>query len=648
MTSGTLRYDPKMITVDCMYVLTRDAKTGGLRCGYESMGVRQAEIKQLEKLAQDTNDAERRIAESLFEELARIYEEAGSRGSLEEPLNQVVSDTTAIRSIVQQNGSAGAVARQMLLPAQGKHRGLTSRLFYGVLSGWDFGIPSGEHLILSCDEDDADKAVHAAARLEEARKVIDVARASYQEAFEQYLSRIEALVPGITSSKDYCTSLTDAFTELDYSDDPTNHQIVEDIVEYYRAQRIEEAISLLSKRADVVGYSTRRCGWRDKKGVDLHLDANADLVMTVRTNFGFGQSSYFHSTLSFMGINVLNADLVVFYSGVEESEDAWTTDIYMIEEQSFVECFEKAVGYQCALDELGAAGFIERYVKGSIEKLADLMYIIARSDTFLDITSLSLFSDLSSRGHSLIMPGTDLSEQYYKLQKRTEDLVTRFVESVGRSENDYGRIVTTYDQGILKDLQETLEIDNGRSISSQLAQLELARSELVSRTRKKCGDANWITPLYNSKLPMPRDYRLLHLDGYSLQRFRTEKAGIVLTLLSNIRKACRTTSCESIIETLVDSCVLIRKQDDEYLRNYLILDIAKLEQELDQLKGEIESIEAQLEGSEDEEIAQQLKSLRGRQSNLSWKLNEMRGRRLAFKRYSERLDRALTETEDAC
>ena len=645
MISGTLRYDPSMITVDCMYVLTRDEKTGVLRCGYESMGVRQAEIEQLERLAQDTNDAEQRAAEALFEELARIYEEAESRGSLEELLNHVVSDTDVIRSIVQQKDSAGAVVRQVLLPVQGKRRGLTSRLFYGTLSAWDFDIPSAEHLILSCDEDDADKAVQAAARLEEARKAIDVARASYQEAFEQYLSRIEALIPGITSSKDYRTSLTDAFTELDYSLVPTNHQIVDDIVEYYRAQRIEEAIGLLSKRADVVGYSTRRCGWKD---IDVCLDPGSDLNLTIRTNFGYGRSSYFHSTLSFMGINVLNADLVVFYNGVEESEYARTTDIYRVKERSFVECFEKAVGYQHALDELGADGFIDRYVKGSMEKLADLMYIIAKSDTFLDVTSLSLFSDLSSRGHSLIMPGTSLSEQYYKLQKRTEDLVARFVESVGRSENDYRRIVTTYDQDILKDLQETLEIDNGRSISPQLAQLEMARNELISRTRKKCGDENWITSFYYGKFPVPSDYRLLHLDGYGLQKFRTEKAGIVLALLSNIRKACRATSCESIIETLVDSCALIRDQDDEHLRNRLIPDIAKLEQELEQLKGEIASVEAQLEESEDEEISQQLKSLRGRQYGLSRQLLDLENRRSFFRKYSARLDQALAEAETDC
>lgn len=143
---------------------------------------------------------------------------------------------------------------------------------------------------------------------------------------------------------------------------------------------------------------------------------------------------------------------------------------------------------------------------------------------------------------------------------------------------------------------------------------------------------------------MPNNYKLLHYKGYGLQKYRTNKASVVLSLLSNIREACHATSCESHIETLVSSCMLIKNQNGEYLRDYLMPDIAKLEQELNQLEGKIVKAEAKLEQSEDETTRQQLQILKRKQNISKNQLLHMENQVSYLEKYAQRLDQATDET----
>ena len=610
MGFGNRIFMPQEITINSMYVMLRDESSGLLRCEYEPMGVKVSEIQYLQGLAKKVRDEERRLVSTLVAELERIYERR-FYGSISGPnpdlllsklnsaLDCVYSDTILLEPIAKKADRLLVSAKRSLVQAGGKHQSIICRLYAMPFASWGFEVPPAEFLSLALKPEDVDQAKRAAGRLPKARKAIDVAKGEYCRIFEGYIAAIEIRVPGITTPKEYCPRLSDAYVELDYRPEPANAQIVDEVIDYYRAQRLEESIAALSKRADVVGYSTRYCGYLDRanhrlRDVVIPLDPSTQMMLTIRTNFGYGRSSFFYSTLSFMGVNVLNADLVIFYHGIEESEYVRATDVYAIEEKSFQQCFDAAVACQHELREIGVEAFIDRYVKGSIEKLANLMFIIARSNTFLDITSLSLFSDLMSRGSSLVMPGLGFSKRNYALDDSTQALVTRFADSVKVSGDELGRVDCSWDVETLGELKELLSVDYsyGRDLLAQLAQLDLARQMLVSKLRDRYGGQGWIMQATEDALPMPEECQLLELSGYELFAFRARKASIVLTLLDNIRKATKAIACANLVESLIDSCRLIAVQCSEYLRDVLNPEIARLKQEGLRVAREVKALEA--------------------------------------------------------
>ena len=248
-------YNPDLITIDCMYVLLRDSTTGMLRCSYEPMGIEPSVQSELERLASTIQTKGAEIVESLIADLKRVYPERNGTwrrrpidksDELRSALYPVMADTGLIESVVKRLRMPLTPSKVTVLPADGRQIDPICWLFMPPYDSWGFDIPPVEQIILASKDNQVETFRNAASRLFNARRLIDRAREGYRSLFNDYLAAIEARVPGISAYKDYCPRLQDRFVEMNFNLDPSNAQIIDDILDYYRAQKLDDSIAAIS------------------------------------------------------------------------------------------------------------------------------------------------------------------------------------------------------------------------------------------------------------------------------------------------------------------------------------------------------------------------------------------------------------------
>ncbi len=638
---STGAYQPEDITKECIYAIFRDENEDKLSCGYVPLEARTQELTVIRYLAQQILDRESEISKHLLRDLTSIYQDElsmvralrfyaddaeGSARRLNVALGLFREDMLSLKGLIQKESPKAP--RVFLYPLrtgenQRYRRKETEKfsmasLFESPYEPQPIEIFSKEDIDASLETEEASKALLIQGRLTKAKRAIDDAKKNYRKAFEAYCANIEEAMPGITSPKSYCTEFDQIYTGLDYELQPLNVQILDQVYHYWQAQRLEEKAEMLSNRPDVIGLSDR---WHGFTEVDIELDQETHLRATLSTNFGYGAARYFRCLISFMGVNLLDESLIVFYSGLNVTEYARTTHCYVAAEESFKDCFDKAVAYRNDLVMLGVDGFIERYVKRSIEELANLMYVISRSSVFLDITSLSCFADLVSRDHSLIMPGVDLPEDYFKLHVKAKEDIERFSKSVIIEQQGSERSIQDADWETFDRLKAFLAINKADDVGRQVAQLDYARLHLTDALRSRFGDGKWIISFVNEQFPLPNDYKLRCLEGYELVAFRMKKAKIVAVLLSNIQKMCQIGQCENLLDSLVGSCKLIEEQGKDEIKA-LSLRMEQLQQERAALADSVKVFERMNEADLSEDQRSRIQALRSDETSLQIRIRD--------------------------
>ena len=137
---------------------------------------------------------------------------------------------------------------------------------------------------------------------------------------------------------------------------PGNQCVVDRINQYYDAVLLEHLYAHYDGNNDVIAYSHRKLGWTT---FEIDLDSESELGMVLKSNFGYGSSSYFMSLLRYKGINAINAPFLIFYSGVRKAEFAGYTYSYEIREESFCACFENAVELYYEYRKIGEGAFVD-------------------------------------------------------------------------------------------------------------------------------------------------------------------------------------------------------------------------------------------------------------------------------------------------
>lgn len=410
------------------------------------------------------------------------------------------------------------------------------------------------------DRSHLDSALSEAAQI---RGFLLPALDAYEERFDRYVSDIEALVPGIFAHKSYCCNFTGAYgeSELDYVIAPGNQCIVERVGQYYDAVLLEQLYAQYNSSDDIIAYSHRRLGWET---FEIELDREAGLDMILKSNFGFGNSSYFMTLLRYKGINAINAPFLIFYSGVRKAEFAGYTYSYKISEESYLSCFENAVDLYDEYRRVGEGAFVERHFRKALSDLSDLLAIVAQTETFLEITTLERFSDLTSGSCNELIPDEGFSQISFELSERIVNEVDHIAETIWASQtaNDSGRSEI---KGRIERIAGEGACHSRIKKLQELVTTDLIRNRLIVCLSRKTDNPTKVKELVDSIVPAEPGMYTKTFEGYELIGVRITKAEAVLSFIDRIKEIAEAVRFEAILSSMGNSCKTISEQANRYL-----------------------------------------------------------------------------------
>ena len=148
---------------------------------------------------------------------------------------------------------------------------------------------------------------------------------------------------------------------------------------FIMARNYTETLSKLKAEAGVKMYSTDTLGWSD-----FEYKVTDDVIITVGTNFGYGQSSYFRLGLRYKGIDILPYSYVVRYYFADMADIIRYTRIYDVVRDSWSIAFE----FVARMANLAAAdpdAFIQETVVNEVkEMVGGLRKMLEPSSHFMD------------------------------------------------------------------------------------------------------------------------------------------------------------------------------------------------------------------------------------------------------------------------
>lgn len=415
---------------------------------------------------------------------------------------------------------------------------------------------------------------------------------AYEERFDHYVSNVEALVPGIFAHKRYCCNFTGAYgeSELDFVIAPGNQCIVERIDQYYDAVLLEQLYARYDAKEDVIAYSHRKLGWET---FEIELDREAGLDMILKSNFGFGNSSYFMSLLRYKDINAINAPFLIFYSGVRKAEFAGYTYSYKISEESYRSCFENAVDLHDEYRRIGEGAFVERHFRKALSDLSDLLAIVAQTETFLEITTLERFSDLTSGRCNELIPDEGFSQISFELSERTVNEVDHIAETIWTSQTESDINYSNIKMRIESLAREDAHYDKVRKLQ-ELVTTDLIRNRLIVYLSSKAENPEKVKELVNSIVPAEPGMYTKTYEGYELINVRIAKAESVLSFIDRIKKIIEVVRFETILASMEKSCKSISKQANQYLAEIIDPELSEIIPKRDQAQAALKELDARI------------------------------------------------------
>ena len=446
---------------------------------------------------------------------------------------------------------------------------------------------------LELEEEDASRFDRALSEAAQIRSFLLASLDAYEEKFDYYTTKIEKIVPGILARKSYCCDYTGAYgeSELDYVSSPGNQCIVKRVGQYYDAVLLEELYSQFESSKDVVAYSHRKLGWTT---FEMELDAEADLGMVLKSNFGFGRSSYFMSLLRYKGINAINAPFLIFYSGVRKAEFAGYTYSYRISEESFQPCFENAVALHAEYCRIGEGAFVDKYFRKALSDLSDLLSIVTQTETFLEITTLERFGDLTSGSRNELIPDEGFSQISFELSDRANGEVERI------SEEAWGLNTACEEElaGIrarIAGVASHYARQGGVAKLQELVTADLIRNKLIISLSEKSDNMAEVKELVDAIIPAEPGLYTKTYKGFDLIDVRITKAEAVLSFIDRIREIAEAVRFDAILSSMEKSCKTIAAQGKAYYSEVIDPELSVVLPKRDQAQAALKEFDAKIE-----------------------------------------------------
>lgn len=382
---------------------------------------------------------------------------------------------------------------------------------------------------------------------------------AYEKRFESYVSTVGAIVPGILVEKRYCCDFTGSFgkSELDYDITPGNQCVVERIGQYYNAVLLERLYSRYESKKDVVAYSHRIPGWWTTP--EMKLDREADLGIVLKSNFGYGSSSYFVSLLRYKGIDAINTPFLIFYSGVRKVEFAGYSYSYRISEESFEPCFENVVELHDEYRQIGEGAFVDKYFRKALSDLSDLLSIVVQTETFLEITTLERFGDLTSGGCNELIPDEGFSQISFELSERDNHEADLIAESIWKCRANIDSEGPNIRMRVKRLGEKAARY--GRATRLQgLVTSDLVRNRLIVGLTRRSDNPTEVKELVDAVAPAEPGLHTKTYEGFGLIEVRIAKAEAVLSFIDRIRDIAEVVRFNDILSSMEKSCRAISQQ----------------------------------------------------------------------------------------
>jgi len=434
----------------------------------------------------------------------------------------------------------------------------------------------------------------------EIRSLLLPALQAYEEKFEDFTSTVEAIVPGLLSRRSYCCNFSGAFdkSELDYLITPGNQCVVERIEQYYDATVLENLYAKYDVDSNVIAYSHRKLGWTTFK---IGLDKESDLELVLKSNFGFGNSSYFVSLLRYKGISAINAPFLIFYSGARKAEFSGHTYSYKIDEKSYRPCFNNAVNLYEEYSKIGEGAFVDKHFKKALSDLSDLLCIVAQSDTFLEITTLERFEDLTSGNHNELIPDEGFSKISFTLSERAIGEAERLSETIWSLYETDSEDYSHAKERVRTIVREALP-HGGTSALQEMVTSDLVRNQLIVLLSRKIDELSETTSILDSIAPFQPGIFTKVYKGYELIEMRITKAEAVLSFIDRIMEIAEVVKFEAVLSSMEKSCRAISEQGKKYRANIIEPELNEKLPKRDQAETAMQELDARinaLEGSSD-------------------------------------------------
>lgn len=577
-------------------ILLKQRNDGALRVVRESLVLDDGVLDELFSLSDEMKSWEHKRYERLNEELRQVLADRGVdvddakdlfefyKGKVWDVLGRIPHDGTAFPFIPSSRHRQWQTCtlRIDLLPEYGCY-----------IRDFDVSCAAVESCREAMDANQFKELVDDYALAVEMQQVLIKALDEYEKAFSSYLEQIEKVVPGISNWKNYCRDFSKAFggSELDYVMTPGNQCVVECVDEYYLASVLEERYQSYGQMTNVVAYSHRRSGFNNGA---IALDSECDVKLIEGTNFGYGQSSYFNSTLSYRGVNAVNASFLMYFAYAEMAAFSQYTYNYEVDEDGFLSLYEDASRLSLEYRKLGEAAFVNKYFRDSLSEIADLLYAVANTDTFLEFTTLDAFSSLTESGRIELF-----SEDGLRKDPKVDRLQLSDAEK-GLADEIVALLVTCdgHDSdGEVDRLADKLRRSaNVNSYLQRAIVRELARNRIRRKLAAAPGDTSGAKKAVDSLFPPMAGLSVSELSGFELVRMRTKRALAVINPIDRLRKIAELTEYDGAIESIVSSCFDIANQAKAYISHEIEPELNRLINERDKLKAQLDELESRASG----------------------------------------------------
>lgn len=162
----------------------------------------------------------------------------------------------------------------------------------------------------------------------------------------------------------------DPTTDISY----TKQRLKEDYEKWFRAFNIHRAYRQCNDDPTVLSFSHRICGWSDPR---YQLTPNFSLEL--KTNFGFGRSSYFYTKLTYKNVEISPLSDWIRYEYAEFMEIIRYSKKHALKHSAWMEAMTYTVE-ACNLSRIDEAAFVKKYIIDECKAMVDgLEYALCNS-----------------------------------------------------------------------------------------------------------------------------------------------------------------------------------------------------------------------------------------------------------------------------